>query len=398
MPDRVVTLVLCTPSGELLGALPEIVVLSPWWQHVDDVVSGAKDTFGVDVRVLRLLTCRGPYYPGGGPVAYLAEVDNVPQTPLTPWHATDPLADHPLRHSYARPGGHRADLAWAEHVLRSHGVTIVDAPQQIRTWNLSCIWRLSTSSGDAWLKVVPSFFAHDGVVMPLLDPAMVPPLLGAARGRVLLADVPGEDQYEATRVSLLEMVRMLVRLQAGWIDRTAELLALGVPDLRGPALIRRIEATVARHRAELNPAERRRIDTLVADLPQRFAELTTCGLPDTLVHGDFHPGNVRGSPGRFTILDWGDSCVGHPMLDQLAFGQRLDESDREAAEREWALQWRIGVPGCDADRAAALLRPVAALYGSAVYDRFLDNIEPDEHCYHAGDSLASLRHAADLAG
>jgi hypothetical protein len=33
-----------------------------------------------------------------------------------------------------------------------------------------------------------------------------------------------------------------------------------------------------------------------------------------------------------------------------------------------------------------------------VYDRFLDNIEPDEHRYHEGDSLASLRHAADLPG
>ena len=116
------------------------------------------------------------------------------------------------------------------------------------------------------------------------------------------------------------------------------------------------------------------------------------------MHGDFHPGNVRGEPGRFTILDWGDSGVGHPMLDQLAFGQRLDAADREAAEREWAQEWRTVVPGCDADRAAALLRPVAALYGGAVYDHFLDNIEPDEHCYHAGDSLASLRHAADLAG
>ena len=86
------------------------------------------------------------------------------------------------------------------------------------------------------------------------------------------------------------------------------------------------------------------------------------------------------------------------MLDQLAFGQRLDEADREAVEQVWAQEWRIVLPGCDADRAATLLRPVAALYGGAVYDRFLDNIEPDEHCYHAGDSLASLRHAADLAG
>lgn len=403
MPDlpehrnRQVTLVLCTPTGDLLGALPEFVVPSQWWRQVDDVVAGAKQTHGIDVRVLRILSSQGPYYPGGGPVTYLAEVDQVLNLPLDQW-AGDPLADHPLRLSYAQPGGHLADLAWAKDVLCGRDVPMAAAPQQIRTWNLSSIWRLPTTAGDAWLKVVPPFFAHEAVVLPLLDPAVVPPVLGADTGRILLGDVPGEDQYEATRESLLEMVRMLVRLQTQWIGRTDHLLDLGVPDLRPAALLPRIVAAVERHRDELNTAERERIDALVLGLPERFGALRACGIPDTLVHGDFHPGNVRGDPGAFAILDWGDSGVGHPMLDQLAFGQRLDTDDRAAAERCWAAEWQRVVPGCDADRAAALLRPVAALYGGVVYDRFLDNIEPDEHPYHAGDSLASLRHAADLAG
>jgi hypothetical protein len=73
MADRRVTLVLCTPDGELLGALPPFDVPTQWWQHVDDVVAGAKAVHGIDVRVLRLLTCQAPRYPGGGPVSYLAE-------------------------------------------------------------------------------------------------------------------------------------------------------------------------------------------------------------------------------------------------------------------------------------------------------------------------------------
>jgi hypothetical protein len=397
MPDRQVTLVLCTPAGELLGALPAFDVPTQWWRQVDDVVAGARTAHGVDVRVLRLLTCETPQYPGGGPVSYLAEVDIAPDVALQPWRGRDPLADEPLRLPYARPGGHRADLTWAKGVLEGRGIAIIAAPQQIRTWNLSSIWRLPTSNGPVWLKVVPPFFAHEGIVLPLLDPAVVPPVLGAEPGRVLLGEVPGDDQYEATGASLLEMVRMLVRLQVDWIGRTAELLALGAPDLRPAALIPRIRAAVERHRHELNCAEQGRIDSLVAGLPGRFAEIEACGVPDTLVHGDFHPGNVRGEPGRFTILDWGDCAVGHPMIDQLAFGQRLDCADRDAAERLWAKQWRAARPGCDADRAAALLRPVTAFYGAVIYQHFLDNIEPDEHPYHAGDPLAALKHAADLA-
>ena len=53
MPDRRVTLVLCTPDGDLLGALPAYPVPTQWWTRVDDVVSLARALHGVDVRVLR---------------------------------------------------------------------------------------------------------------------------------------------------------------------------------------------------------------------------------------------------------------------------------------------------------------------------------------------------------
>ena len=242
MPVRHVRLVLCTPAGELLGALPVFDVESPWWRQVDDVVDAARRSFGVDVRVLRLLSSVGPMFPGGGPVSYLAEVHHRPSVELTgvpDGLPSDPLADHPLRLPYARPGGHAADLDWAAEVLRQRGWTVTGR-QQIRTWNLSSIWRLTYTGKDpadngvqeAWLKVVPPFFAHEGALLPVLDPQTVPPVLGAEPGRVLLDGVPGKDQYEATGEHLLDMVRQLVQLQTDWIGRTGELLDLGVPDIR----------------------------------------------------------------------------------------------------------------------------------------------------------------------
>ena len=55
LPPRHVTLVLCTPDGHVLGALPPYDVASPWWQETADVVAGAKALYGVDITVLRLL-------------------------------------------------------------------------------------------------------------------------------------------------------------------------------------------------------------------------------------------------------------------------------------------------------------------------------------------------------
>ena len=156
-----------------------------------------------------------------------------------------------------------------------------------------------------------------------------------------------------------------------------------------------------RHVGELTGGERRVIDELVVGLPQRFAAIADCGLPDTLVHGDFHLGNIKGSAdGRsagFTILDWGDSGVGNPMLDQLAFARFLPPGDRPAVEAEWSRLWRDAAPRSDPEGAVDLLRPVTALREAAVYQRFLDNIEPAEHRYHDGDPAAQLRRAAAIA-
>ena len=115
------------------------------------------------------------------------------------------------------------------------------------------------------------------------------------------------------------MVDLLVELQAAWIGREAELLAMRLPDWRGPALTAAIASVLDVRRGELEGHVADVLDAFVAGLAERFAAIAACGIPDTLVHGDFHPGNVRGTPFRLTLLDWGDTGVGQPLLDLPAF-------------------------------------------------------------------------------
>ena len=309
----------------------------------------------------------------------------------------DPLLGHPNRLGYAEPGGHQLDLDWAAGELAAHGIAMTGAPVQVRTWNLSSIWRLPTSEGMTWLKVTPPFCASEAVVMPLLDQTVVPRVLGAGPHRVLLADVPGRDQYDARGDELRHMVRMLVGLQASWIGRVPELEALGVLDNRAGAAVPRIHAVVDRNRHELDDDTRRALDVLVDGLPERFAALTACGIPDTLVHGDFHPGNVRGTAGDYRILDWGDCAIGHPMLDLRPSLEYFDAHDQLGAVDIWESEWSRQVPGCDARRAAELVRPLGPLFGAVVYQKFLDNIETTERPYHEGDPASALRTATSMA-
>ncbi|MEU4419741.1 phosphotransferase [Actinoplanes sp. NPDC024001] len=373
---RTVSLVLVDPAGELLGALPPFPVATPWWQEVTDVVAGA----GVDVTVLRLLHGDRPAPPGGH-VTYLAETTARPAG-LIPAGAD--LAPHPRRAPYAEVGGPAASLAWAAGALDRIGVTATVARQQ-RTWNLSAIWRFDLPDGTtaAWLKQVPHFFTHEAEVLRRVDamaPGLVPYLLAAGEhGRMLLAHVPGDDRYGAGPDLCAEVAAAFHPVQEHFAGRAAELIAAGLPDHRLDA--ERFAAVAEPYLDDL-PG----LAELIDGLPKRFAEVAACGLPDTLIHGDLHPGNVRtDGDGPPVIVDWGDSGVGNPAFDVL----RL--TDDPAVLSDWAARW----PGCDALRAVELLRPVASLRGAVTYADFLTRIEPAEWPYHAGDVPDCLRAAVE---
>ena len=392
LPPRVVTLVLCLPDGKVLGRLPSFEVEVPWWQEVGPVVDAARRLHGIDITVLRLLhgSAGGAC---GGPVTYLAQVA-APPDDLTRWD--EPCPDHPRRLPYARPGGPAADLAWADGALQALGRPRTSNARQVRTWNLSSLWRLPTAGGAAWLKVVPPFFAHEGGIISRLDSRVVPPLLATDGPRVLLDELPGADLYDATGPMLAHMVSLLVGLQAQWLGRLPELLELGLPDWRAEPFAALAAAMLARTADQVDAETLLACEQVVDGLASRFAAIEACGVPDTLVHGDFHPGNLFGDDTHLVLLDWGDCGVGNPLLDRAAFVPRAPADERAELLTHWDGLWRAAVPGCDPARAGELIEPVSALRQAVIYDAFVAAIEPSERIYHATDSARWLRTTAGL--
>lgn len=394
-PPRVAELVLVDAHGTVLGALAPIEVASPWWNDIGPLLDALQARDGLRPTVLRLLSAARASQPGGA-VCYLAEVAApVPAHLLRPWAGA--LPDHPLRHAYARLGGPAADLAWARGVLQANGLSAEGPPQQVRTWNLSSLWRLPTQGGDAaWLKVVPPFFAHEGRMLALLAGQPVPRLLGREGVRMLLAPIAGLDLYEADLSCSCAMVDLLVDLQAPWQGRSDELAALGLPDWRGPAFTQAAARLLQRRGAELSTAQQDHLAAFVEGLPQRWAAVAECGLAEGLMHGDCHRGNFRGTPGCLTLLDWGDSGVGHPLLDQPALLSRVPAPWVEALRQHWVAAWRRHQPRADVARAAGLLEPIAAFRQALVYQGFLDRIEEAEHPYHRADVPDGLQRTAEI--
>lgn len=396
--DRVVTLVLVRSDGTAFGSLPAYTVGTPHWPEVDDVVERCRVIHGVHVTILRLIDAE-PANPGGwmgGKVTYTAELEGAPPAATRPW--TGPLPDDPLRARWARPGGPAGDVVWADEQLIAAGRPRQGTAVQIKTWNLSSIWRLPTADGDVWLKAVPPFFAHEGAVIHALAARTLPPLVAFDKlGRTLLEDVRGMDQYGAPVERHAVMIDALVALQAGAVDRVDVILATGAPDWRAAPFGVAAADVVERGGKGLDADERRLLDRLVAGLDARFRALAECGIPDTFVHGDFHTGNVRWTDAGPVIFDWGDCGVGNPLLDLPPFDRNLADEHRPAARARWIEQWTAKAPGSDAARAIGLVEPIATLRLAIMYQRFLDGIEQSERRYHETDVPDQLRETARLA-
>jgi hypothetical protein len=393
MQGRSVTIVVCDGGGNLLGSLGPFEVATPWWQDVEPI----RRRFPT-LTVVRLLHgTPGNQGAVGGQVTYLAEGGpGLALSPASGLAGDGAVTDHPLRMPWARPGGPAADLDWAANAASAVGLQTVDQPVQHRTWNLSCIWSIPVRGPSGrrerlWLKCVPAFFAHEAAVLRRLAGQAVPRLVAAQGHRLLLAEMPGRDGFDATAAEARQVIDRLVALQIQTAPLVPALLADGVPQARHEPFIHELQAVVAR-RAPHDPVLRR----LAGEARTRLAQAQGCGLPDVLVHGDAHPGNARIGAGTPIVFDWGDARIGNPVLD-LAVLSRLAGPAGRALAAHWLQTWKHALPGSDPDRAWQLLRPLAALRFAAVYQHFLDNIEPSERVYHESDVEPALQAAARLA-
>jgi hypothetical protein len=378
-----------------LGVIGPFAVSIPWWAEVEPVVARLHEVLNVPVLVLRLLLVEGGEGGRDGHVTYHVAALNRPAPGLLAGRPIDQATltrPEDLRSPWARVEGIREVLSWASDTLGAAGRRVIGPAVQRKTWNLAALFRLPTGPGPVWLKTTPGFAADEaGVIAAFarVDPALVPLVIGAGPRRVLLEHLPGEDCWDASPQLITSAVQRLATTQAVLAGQPASLPA-GLPDRRAPALAGQIRALLGGPVAsELTAGEA----AAARGLLSRFRLLEECGLPDTIVHGDFHPGNWRSDGGPPAIVDWADAHLGNPVLDGLRVCDFLPQGKRPTAARAWMDAWASHIPGCDPARALSIAGPLAHLTYAVRYQEFLDGIEPSERIYHLGDPAAAIRAA-----
>ncbi|TDO46321.1 phosphotransferase family enzyme [Kribbella sp. VKM Ac-2527] len=372
-----------------LGKAPVFEVDIPWWNEIESVTTPLEALLGTPVVVLRLVHADEHEIGRGGRVVYHVQAAGEPRpgvldpTPSPDWSAV--IKPHPLRATWAEVDGPQRLIDWAT----SHLGPLT--PTQVKTWNLSCLIRFP----GAWAKATCRFCTVDGAVIRRVhqyDAALAPTVLAVdhERGWSLLAHAPGIDCWQPDRATVEDVVTRWVAVQAGLAGEELE----DVPRMLPRDLPAELDGLLAGEAGrKLSATELTQARMLMDELPEVIAELESAGLPNTLVHGDFHPGNWRSDGTNRLIVDWADSYLGHPATDIERLRGWLPVEKQDHAVSIWLDAWRSCLPDSRPERALRPITVIARLLGALTYQRFLDNIEPDERVYHEDDPASEIRAA-----
>ena len=211
---------------------------------------------------------------------------------------------------------------WIGEQLGGLGLEPVAAFDQVHDRPWSTVIRVQTQVGNVFFKAVAPPLRHEAALTELLGsrrPDCIPPPLAIDRERGwMLMEDGGHTLRELIAVERnlgrwADVLPLYASVQVDLTGDAAELLAIGVPDLRLEVLPAKVEA-ILDEIVDLPDDERRR---LVGSLPwvrEACEELAAAGIPETIQHDDLHDAQVFVRDGRYRLLDWGDACVSHPFF------------------------------------------------------------------------------------
>jgi Phosphotransferase enzyme family len=172
--------------------------------------------------------------------------------------------------------------------------------ERASNWCLSAILRVPTAAGTVFFKAtarLPLFVDEGRVTQGLAelypDRVLLPIAIDSERRWMLLDDFGPVVGWDASLETRAEVLSLFGQMQVQSTDRIDELLGLGLIDRR-PAWLARQHASLLRTpiSLELDDTEIEQLHALAPWFSDACDRLAAGPVPNTLVHGDLHLGNV----------------------------------------------------------------------------------------------------------
>lgn len=272
----------------------------------------------------------------------------------------------------------------------------------VRPW--STVLRVPVPDGCVYFKAcapVQDFEPRLSARLSARWPDRVAEVLGydVDRAWLLLADA-GTPLIELGNPpqAWLSVLPSYAELQRGEAAYATDHLTHGVPDLR-PAVLPQRYDDLLRHPLPLRDNEIERLRRYRPRFAEECAELAAHGIPDSIQHDDLHHANVYRRDGRLRVLDWGDSCVGHPFASLVVTFRFLEERNGLPPHDPWYARLRdayLEPWGGDRRETFTLAYRVGALAHAIAWARQRDALPEAEHPGHDRWWAVVLRRALAL--
>ncbi|NKB72379.1 MAG: phosphotransferase [Candidatus Latescibacteria bacterium] len=295
------------------------------------------------------------------------------------------VAEPDRRSPWSCPGWADEAEAWLLRQLDEMGCRLLQPVWGFYRHGLANTIHAQTSAGEFYMKASsflpmlvdePRLTGYLAAEFPEFVPA--PIRVHAQRRWMLLPDL-GYPIRAATEDMKKEALLAFGRLQRQAIGHVDKLLRLGCADRRLDKLEPGIEAIVQLDEATagLGKEELEGVRRALPRFRDIARELAGYNLPNTLGHGDLHPGNVAHRDGAYMFFDWGQGRVTHPFLDAWGFIQ--DSEMQSIPEEEYLALWAEYESPERLRQALLLARPLCILSETIDQCHFNVNLrQPEE--------------------
>jgi hypothetical protein len=304
---------------------------------------------------------------------------------------------------FAKPGWLAELFEWVDGQVTSLGMRLTGNYTQLNASPAFSLIRLETDDSAVWFKATGEPNRHELAVaacLARLVPRYVPRLLGvhSTWNGWLTEEVSGTRlDHSADFPHWSKAAESLAQLQILSIGKQTELLEGECKDLRLPMLAAQIDPFLERMRefmaaqektapAPLTDPELARLGTR---LKKACSSLGEAGLPDSLGHLDFNPGNIFVAPNRCVFLDWSEACLTNPLLTFEFLREHFQRTGISSSTaiahlvNSYLEPWQSLVPAADWDQAIAV-SPLVAVFTYAVASNAWRSPETRSRRSHAG--------------
>ena len=298
-----------------------------------------------------------------------------------------------LRPRWSRPGWHARAVAWIDARLAELGRPRTGPVTLVRLWSLSAMMRAPTDVGSAWFKAVFPHFEQETRVTPLLAEhvtGLVPGVLASDphEGWLLLEEAGTPPSRERVGDDLiLGSFDQLSRAQEQLLSHSRGLEDAGCPRRPLAALADDLEQALGEW-VELggDPEPPARMSAIVGWVRATASWIDGLGWADTLIHGDFHPGNLLVGPGGTRIIDWSDAAISSPVVEMAPWMGQVRPGLRSAGWDAWLTALSRFGPARDLRDGQRSVYGIGCAYQIASYAGMLREVEPATR-YQLADGL-----------